>query len=237
MAEKRVKIASLNLWQFNDWEQRVRDIIDLVKKVDPDILLTQETQIDPNFDDRNQIEILNEKLCYPYFLFQPAEVRTQKKGVKLPFPVSHGLGVLSKFPLEFEVLRLTRASDDKENRIILVCSANIEGLYMNFANVHFSNSNLWAEDHFKETLAVLDERNIQPILVGDFNIYNIEKYKDIYGDKYISSSEKFEYISYPDDGASLDYFLIPKNCEFLNFKCQNEYVSDHRMIVAEILLK
>ena len=73
--------------------------------------------------------------------------------------------------------------------------------------------------------------------MGDFNIYTIAKYKETYGNQYVSSSELYNYASYPNDKASLDYILLPKQYEFKSFNCQPEYVSDHRMIVAEIKSK
>jgi hypothetical protein len=71
-------------------------------------------------------------------------------------------------------------------------------------------------------------------MAGDFNIYDIAKYKELYTDKYVSSSEEYAYVSYPDDKASLDYILLPKRYKFENFTCRPEYVSDHKMLVAKI---
>ena len=230
-------IASLNLWCFSEWDTRLPAIVKLLKEINPDILFTQETQRNIAIDPRNQIEIINAELGYPYHIFAPADIKTTRKDVTYKFPVEHGLGVLSKWPVITETIQLKKSEDDKEKRIILTCEIDMGGVKHLLANLHFSNSDMWAENHFKETLKILNQKNITPILVGDFNIYNIVKYKDLYDSQYISSSELYHYVSYPNDNASLDYILLPQQYEFEDFSCRSEYVSDHRMIVAKVKTK
>lgn len=235
-APKSLVVASLNLWCFYDWEKRFPAIIKLLKEVNPDILVTQETQRNLSIDTRSSIEMINAELGYPHMIFAPADIKLQQKGVIFEHPVEHGLGALSKWPLTHEFIPLTKAIDDKEKRGVLECEIDVLGKKHSIMNVHFSNSDERAENHFKETLRTAAERGNNSILSGDFNIFNIEKYKALYGDQYVSSSESYAYVSYPDDQASFDYILIPKNYSFENFECREEYVSDHRMIVAKIKL-
>jgi len=229
-----IKLVSLNLWRFHDWEKRFPEIIRVIKEIDPDVIFTQETQRDISIDSRNQIEILNAELAYPYTAYEIADIKLTRKGVPLKNPVDHGLGVLSKLPFSSEAIELTKAADDKEKRIVLACKIMIGENPLFIANVHFSNSDRWAENHFKETLSLLKEKGIASVLAGDFNIFNIAQYKDAYGKDYAASSDQFEYISYPEDNASLDYILLPRNCSFKSFECRQEYLSDHRMLSAEI---
>ena len=230
-------LASLNLWCFYDWGIRLPVIVKLLKKVQPDILFTQETQRNIATDPRSQIEIINAELGYPYFIFAPADIKLKQKGEVYEFLVEHGLGILSKWPITTETIQLVKAQDDKEKRITLLCMVDINNTKHTLLNLHFSNSNIWAENHFKETLQILNQKNLNPIWAGDFNIYDIVKYKDLYGDRYTSSSEQYDYISYPNDNAPLDYVLLPRRYEFENFECYPEYISDHRIIVARIKAK
>jgi len=232
--KKEISLATLNLWRFYEWETRLPAIVALIKKIDPDIIFLQEAQRNLSIDERNQVEILNAELGYPYSAFAIADMKLHRKGVPFEFPVEHGLGVLSKFPFASEIIPLTKAADDREKRIALKCDMQAGENRLAFTNVHFSNSDSWAENHFKELLRILKEKGTSTVLAGDFNIFNIAKYREAYGSDYTSSSEQFQYISYPEDGDSLDYVLIPKGCSFKHFECRQECVSDHRMLVARI---
>ena len=79
-------------------------------------------------------------------------------------------------------------------------------------------------------------RGLASVLIGDFNIFNMSKYRGLYDGAYKASNDKYEYISYPKDNDSLDYVLIPLSYEFESFICRDEYVSDHRMVVTKIKL-
>lgn len=227
-------LASLNLWRFHEWDIRLPLIVQLLKEVQPDILFTQETQRDVAIDPRSQIEMINTALGYPYCIFLPSDTKSRQKDNGRQLPIEHGLGILSKWPLAVETITLTRAPDDKERRIVALCEVRISGEKYMMANLHFSNSDAWAEDHLKETLRIMDNRHVVPILTGDFNIYDMARYKAIYGERYVSSDEYCQYVSYPNDNASLDYVLLPKRYHFEDFECRAEPLSDHRMIIARI---
>lgn len=231
-----IVLASLNLWCFYDWENRLPSIIKLLKEVKPDILFTQETQRNTAIDPRSQIEIINAELGYPYSVFAPADIKHQQKDKTYEYPVEHGLGILSQWPIKTEIIPLTKAEGDKEKRILLKCDAMINNQTYPMINVHFSNSDAWAESHFIETMKILQQENSKPILAGDFNIFDITKYKKLYGESHISSSEGCDYVSYPKDKTSFDYVLLPRTHQLESFVCRDEYVSDHRMIVAKIKL-
>lgn len=233
---KSITLVSLNLWRFYDWENRFPSIIKLLKEINPDIIFTQETQLDPAIDQGNQIKIINSELDFPHTNFTVADIKTVRKGVPLKYPVYHGLGIISRFPFETEIIPLTKAGDDKEKRIVLKCDMDIDGKIHTLSNLHFSNSDKWSEDHFRETISIFKERNIKSLLAGDFNISNISKFKDLYAKDYISSSDFCDYISYPNDNVSYDYVLLPEKYEFEEFHCKEENVSDHKMIVAKIKL-
>jgi endonuclease/exonuclease/phosphatase family metal-dependent hydrolase len=230
--KKTIKIASLNLWRFNEWDRRLPLIIDTIKKLDPDILFLQEVQKDIRYSEKNQLEILNDSLDYPYSAFTIADIKTTRKGIPLPFPVDHGLAVLSKFEFVSEKVLLNKSLGDKEQRILQINNFNIEGHMYVFANIHFSNSDEWAEKHFKESLSLLKGKNTG--IIGDFNIKNIGKYSELYKDSYISSSDIYDYISYPKDCLSYDYMLMPKGYVFQSFECLETSISDHRMIIATV---
>lgn len=232
-----IKILSLNLWGFNDWEHRLPEIINNIKKEDPDIVCIQEAQKDVSKFLEDQISIINKDLRFPNAKFEVATIKTTKNGIPLENPFEHGLGVLSKFPTETEVVKLKREAVDTEDRIILRIKITLKEKAYVIYNVHFSNQDKLAELHFKETLEIARKRDEVPIIVGDFNVKNLSQYKDTYDSFYKNSADVFSYISYPKDNLSYDYFLIPNKYDFLDFKCLDNYLSDHRAIKAEIDLK
>jgi endonuclease/exonuclease/phosphatase family metal-dependent hydrolase len=234
---KPISLASLNLHHFENWKERFPKILELITITSPDIIFTQETQRNPQFDTRNQIEILNETLQYSYSLFSQAEIRTKQKGKDLPFPVEHGLGVMSKYPIkEVVVHTLEREVDDKEKRIAVTYTFSINAEDFTVTNIHFANKDNWALSQFKQVLQLV--KGVGHI-IGDFNIhgYNFEKYTELYGKDYVSSYDYKKYISFPTEQTTFDYALISAPHIIRNVTCRDEEVSDHRMLVVEILKK
>lgn len=234
---KSISIASLNLHHFVNWQERYTKIVTLFKENNPDIILTQETQLDPQFENRNQIELLNDHLLYPYINFSPAETRTRQKGEELKFPIEHGLGILSKYPINnVEILHLKQEDESKENRIAVTYSIRIDNEDYRITNVHFTNNDDGSLMQFKQ---VIDVSTPETILTGDFNIhgFNFEKNRSVYEPKYISSYDFKKYISFPEENATFDYVLIPNTFQFRNVTSMEEIVSDHRMLLVEIVKK
>jgi endonuclease/exonuclease/phosphatase family metal-dependent hydrolase len=234
MEKRTIKIVSLNLWRFNDWDKRFPSIVSLLKNIDPDIILTQETQRDISFSDKNQLELLNEALQLPYSFYGLADIRTTRKGIPLPHPIENGLGMLSKFPFTSEIIPLEKKDEAKEKRILLKNDISIDGKVVTITNIHFTNTDEAAEADLKETLNIYKNRQIKGILAGDFNIKNLSQFKEIYDSEFISSADLFQYISYPEDHVSYDYILIPKEYSFVEFECSKEIVSDHCLLLSKI---
>ncbi len=232
MSKNTLVIASLNLWGYNKWEERFPRIIETIKEASPDIIFFQEVQRNPLFSDLNQLEIINEQLAYPYSFFGEACIKKTHKGNILPYPVNHGLGILSKFPCTSEIIKLTQGV--KEPRIIL--KNTLDTIFGTFTatNVHFENNDEWSEKHLVETLEMLKSVNPASIIVGDFNIKHLEKYSRYYSEKYTASCDVVKYISYPEDNLSYDYVLLPKQYTYQKFDCLQKDISDHCMIVTHV---
>lgn len=214
-------------------------ILTLLQEVNPDIVLTQETQLDPRFGPLNQVELLNAKLSVPYehILFSKAETRLIQKKVELPFPVDHGLGIMSRYPIKnIFVTNLFQSEGDKEKRIAVACTVIVDNKEHTFVNVHFSNRDDWALAQYKQVLEVVSKESI---IMGDFNIHaiNFEGMKDLYQHHFVSSYDYVRYVSFPSEGDTFDYALIPKKYSLKRVVCRDEEVSDHRMLLVEIAEK
>lgn len=231
---KSFSVATLNLHHFTSWEERFPKIVELFKDTNPDIIFTQETQLDRRFSENNQVDLLNTKLDYPYTLFSVAEVRTHQKGKELSVPVEHGLGILSKYPIkEVEVHKLSQEKEDKEKRIAVTYTVSIEGEDFSITNIHFANKDNLAYLHLQE---VIEFTKPQTSIIGDFNIhaFNLEKYRDLYNPQWVSSYDYLKYISFPSEAATFDYALVSRFFSVEDVSCREENVSDHKMLVVTI---
>lgn len=214
-------------------------ILTLLQVVSPDIVLIQETQLDPRFGPLNQMELLNAKLSVPYehVLFSKSETRLIQKKIELPFPVEHGLGIMSRYPIKnILVTGLSQMEGDKEKRIVVTYTVLIDNKEHTFINVHFSNRDDWALAHFKQVLEIASKESI---IMGDFNIraVHFEDMKELYQHRYISSYDYAKYTSFPSEGDTFDYALIPKRYLLKRVVCREEEVSDHRMLLVEMVEK
>ncbi|HEX6258319.1 MAG TPA: endonuclease/exonuclease/phosphatase family protein, partial [Candidatus Saccharimonadales bacterium] len=113
----QLKIISLNLAGFKDWEPRKQKIIDFIDKENPDILLLQEVKFDPSISAFSQSILLNQLLRKPFQFTQTTVSKFYQPSVGEAY--REGLAILSKFPIkDSEALVLVKQADDKHPRII-----------------------------------------------------------------------------------------------------------------------
>jgi len=239
-----MKILSLNLWRYYDWDNRFKNIVNNILKKDPDIIFLQEVQLDKEKSSFSQVEILKERLSdYKYSIFSTIIIKTHQKGKELKKPVQHGMAILSKHPIinSFNYF-LKLSEDEKENRSILCFDIEKNGKIEKMANIHFGNRENWAKLQMKEFINFLDLRNEKRIMVGDFNLFNMREYKNIFKGyklsydfkKYLSFQEAYENGKKIKKDGTLDYALIPDNYEFKKVDILEEYLSDHNALYTEI---
>ena len=143
--------------------------------------------------------------------------------------------VLSKFQIiKIEKERLRKHKDDRYICGNLYVKLNVNGKKVNLVNVHFSNSNYFSLLHLLETLRQIEMKKINPIIVGDFNIYESDTLYELTKDDYVSSMKYKKYMSYPIRKWTLDYFLIPKKYKFTSLECIGKGLSDHKALIAEV---
>jgi endonuclease/exonuclease/phosphatase family metal-dependent hydrolase len=88
----------------------------------------------------------------------------------------------------------------------------------------------------------LDLRKEKRIMVGDFNLFKMSEYEDIFKGynlsynfkKYQSFKEGYENGKMIKKDGTLDYMLIPNNYEFKLLEALEEYLSDHNALYAEV---
>lgn len=219
-----LKIISLNLAGFKDWELREQRIVDYIAGENPDVILLQEVKYDARKSAYGQSMVLNRLLPTPF----PFSQTTISKF----YQPSHGdayregLAVLSKFPIvSSEVLVLTKQPDDKHTRIVQNIDIEVDGQMVLLSNIHLSN-NAYSVDQLAELMTLLKSRNEKRIIAGDFNVFHLEDVRDIYAEDYTASVEFKKYVSFPSEDRTLDYVLTPKETSFVSLDTQ-EGLSDH----------
>lgn len=227
-----MRITTLNLQAFNNWDDRETAIVEYLQLVEADVVLFQEVVYLPTISPHNQVQLINQVLRYPYMhsaitRLQPSpEYKTYREG----------LATLSNYPiLQSDSIVLKQAPGDEHNRIVQLLDILVGDRVLKIANVHFSLSDTvdYATAHLKETIEILSARGEERIIPGDFNISHLEALGDIWKDRYRSSTEK-EYISFPEMNKRIDYFLIPRSDSFLDISVSSDELSDHRAVTADI---
>lgn len=243
-----VKILSLNLCNYHNFEKRKLRLVSFINDLQPNIVLLQEVRDDLKFNigGENQAYYLNKYLKYPFSSFiQTMDVNKVKNLEDEPKCIE-GLAALSKFRLVKVVKKeLKKQPEDKFTRAIMHLKILADSR-MDIFNVHFSPGNKFSELHLKETLKFAEENKIKPIIIGDFNIPDPSIISSIAKD-YTISTEIMQYMSYLPRNkikrdevyntkpSTLDYILIPKKYTFKNFECIDKDLSDHNALFAEIV--
>lgn len=234
---KSLKILNLNLWNYNNWGERKPKIIGFIRKHNPDIVVLQEIRDDVRFNKKgeNQAKQLTKELGYPYYSFYAVSDKRKERPEQYNKYCIEGTAIISKFPiLKTKKSMLKKHPTDRYSCGNLYAQLKIKNKKVDLLGVHFSNSELTSLLHLIETLKKLGDEKINPIIVGDFNMFDFELLKDLTKENFISSRSFKKYISYPARRWALDYILIPRQFKFKSFECTGEGLSDHKALVAEI---
>lgn len=230
-----ISIFTLNLWRYYDFDSRKPKIIKFLKKNDPDIIFLQEVQINQEFSPLSQVELIKKFLPnYKYSIHSTIYLKHFERGKRLKVPVQHGMAILSKYPIlnSFEYF-LAQENNESEPRSILCFDVDIKEKSYYFANIHFTNKEQTAKNELVEFLKFIHSRGEKRILAGDFNLFDLPKYSDIYVGYRLSYNFK-NYLSYPNDNGCLDYVLMPDNFEFKDLELSGPGLSDHKGVFVKI---
>jgi endonuclease/exonuclease/phosphatase family metal-dependent hydrolase len=224
-----MKVTSLNLAGYKNWNDREANIVSFLDHTDSDIVFLQEVKYDPTYSSHTQSHYLNSLLRAPYTYTQSTVSRIFETAGK---ESREGLAVLSKFPItDVEVIVLAKRPDDKHTRIIQKIQVQINSETRTFTNIHFSNND-YSDEQLEETLQILKNTNTESVVLGDFNIFDITTVADLYADDYTASTEFTDYVSFPSENATFDYVLLPKTYTFTSLRV-GENLSDHNALVFE----
>lgn len=229
---------TLNLWCYFDWNNRKDAIVSLISKESPDVIAFQEAQTNHSFSPLPQSDTIANMCGYTYRVFAPTYKRDGQidKDGGMTQETSFGLALLSKYPiLSSETYFLRQHPSHDEACSVLFVTLNVNGEQVDICNVHFGNSDLFSDLHLNELMDVCEERSLQPIILGDFNHFNLAVYKENRLKDYVLSTDLLNYTSIPKNNGTLDYIIAPKESYSISeVICPNDYVSDHRAVFATV---
>lgn len=226
-----MRITSLNLRGFFDWEQRSPRVIDFLRRTDPDVILFQEVVYLPDESPFSPVELLNRSLRYPYR--HSAITRLQASPTYGVY--REGLAALSRLPITTtEALVLRHEDHDPHQRIVQFLDVQDGPVTHRLADVHLSVQDGFALHHLQELLAILASRGEQRIIGGDFNINHLEQHRALWRDDYVLTSEIEQYISYPHSRQANDYFLVPRAYAIDDMQLSTGDLSDHRALTVDL---
>ena len=228
-----MKVTSLNLAGYKNWTDRKATIVSYLETTASDIVFLQEVKFNIEYSPYTQSRYLNSMLSTPYPHSQTSVSRIFESGGN---ESREGLAVLSKYPIvDSEIIVLKKRADDKHTRIIQKVSVLAGGQTVNFTNVHFSNND-YSDEQLEETLKITKSRNETSVILGDFNIFDIQTVSDLYSSDYRASTDFFQYISFPSENVTLDYVLVPRDYGFTSLSI-GENLSDHNALTFELSVR
>lgn len=236
-----LKMATLNIWCYFDWKNRKENLASLLHDQSPDFIALQEAQTNHAFSHWPQSDFVANACGLKYRVFAPTYKRDgqiDKKG-NYTQETSFGLAFLSRYPIiSSETYFLKQHPDHDEACSVLFVTVEKDGAEVEFCNVHFGNSDLFSDLHLKELMELCGNRGVTPIMVGDFNNFYLGAYKTTQLKGYSISTDVTKYISMPKDKGTLDYIATPTSDYLIkDVVCPEDYVSDHRIVFANIEAK
>ena len=216
-----LKILSSNLKGISEKDKGFKELVALITKLKPDIILFQEIRTKSNKS--KILSLLQKKFSFLqseyiiYFDFS----KDYGKGILQLIQEFEGLGILSKYKFDSEKINLPIIKGlDRWPRILIKYKFN-----------NFSICNLHLSKYDKSRELEIKKIPKADIYAGDFNMEPYEINKFFPKDKISYNLSK--YISYPSKNLTLDYFVL-KKWEFVRFKCIPTKFSDHSALFAEI---
>jgi endonuclease/exonuclease/phosphatase family metal-dependent hydrolase len=247
MAEnKNLKIVTLNVWRYFDWEKRKDKVINFLKKQKADIVFLQEVAYDERLKDKwpNQVEEINEALKYKSSFY--GKLRDMKNWFQdsIDWKMHYGLGVLTKYPItKKKLVILPHVEWDKNFGFLHIEMKTPQGK-IDIINVHLENTDKGSKEQLKYILNWCEKRKIKPIIAGDFNMRVTENMKLAKNNYHISYFIKPYKSFMPAKHTTtkipitIDYILAHKNkFDLSNIKCVKNKISDHYPLLAEVIFR
>lgn len=223
------RIVTLNVAGRKDIGSRIDKITHFLDTENADIVCLQEI----TFNNTESLAYkINSKLQNPYDFVQADLAETYVRNGERQ---TDGLAILSRNRFnKAKTITLTKVPDDENGRpdfhkriaqlVVIEDGTKI-------VNTHLASNNN-SHLQFKELLETIPD---EYIITGDFNLPKPKMLnsKNFWGEKYTCSIELKDYLSFPKENQTFDYFLVPKTIKLTDIRIIKG-LSDHNAIACEI---
>ncbi|WP_425446113.1 endonuclease/exonuclease/phosphatase family protein [Dethiothermospora halolimnae] len=229
---KVVKVMTYNIHHGKDRYGRytLDNIIEFIKKEDPDILGLQE--VDKNMlrsGFKDQAKKIANSLSM-YYAFGSNEKFLYGK---------YGNAVLSKYPIiKWDNIKM----DGKENRGLLIAEILLDKTKLNFLVTHLGTNSWERDSQFKVLNSYLKLYENNTILIGDLNEVdynnNILDLEKSINDVANTVDNRYSHtITMEKHKKRIDYIFADKNYEILDYKVKEVDYSDHYPVISYIKIR
>ncbi|HVY01146.1 MAG TPA: endonuclease/exonuclease/phosphatase family protein [Candidatus Nanoarchaeia archaeon] len=241
-----MKILTLNVWRYYEWDKRKEELIRFLNEQKADLILLQEVALDSRQTGnwKNQADEINKDLKYIGCSYEKMEKMQKWHGKPIDWDMWYGFGILSKWKIKSqEIILLNGVEKDKKFGFMHAKIACPDG-DIDVINVHFENTTKGAKEHLRQTLEWCKERNMHPIIAGDFNMKVTEDVIELAQNEYYISYLITKYFSFMPTEFShdkvpitLDYIIANKKKFIMDkVECAKTASSDHKPVIATIKL-
>ncbi len=246
-----LRVATLNLAHgrkdsFNQlfvledtFKENLDDVADVLTKQRPHIVALQEADAESRWSGSfDHVEYLASAAGYPWGVHE-------KNAENWLF--SFGTAVLSVLPLTETIKHTFESSPPTLDKGFVLAQIDLpygdgkKSRKLDILSVHLDFSRQSVRDQqIKEMIDVLSVRMNPTIIMGDFNsewLAEVSVIKELATKTRFTAyrSESADYNTYKD--KRLDWILITKDMEFINYQVLADALSDHAMVVADIRFK
>ena len=146
-----IKVLTINIWRYFDWNKRKEKLLDFLKKQGADIVFLQEVAYDERLKDKweNQLEEINEVVGYRNTFY--GKLRDMLKWHQEPinWKMHYGLALLTNYPItKKELVILPHIELDKNFGFLHVEIKTPKGK-IDLIDVHLENTDTGSKEQLK----------------------------------------------------------------------------------------
>lgn len=230
-AQEPVRVLQYNVKNCDNGK-KIEEIASEIQREAPQIVCLQEVDWGAKRSDRQEIvKQLAECLSMNY-LFIPS----------IPFEGGlYGIAILSVYPLKNSTRISLSVQKGEEARVLAMATVEINGKTVEILNTHLSFESTESRQNQFAVLRENTEAAERFILCGDFNVENYSEF-DALGAVQTVNNVATNYRTYVPTAEETDLFLgldnivVSADMQIQNSRMVNTTVSDHNMLVADIIL-
>lgn len=230
-AQESVRVLQYNVKNCDNGK-KIEEIASEIQREAPQIVCLQEVDWGAKRSDRQEIAKQLAECLSMNYLFIPS----------IPFDGGlYGIAILSVYPLKNSTRIPLSVQKGEEARVLAKATVDINGKTVEILNTHLSFESTESRQNQFAVLRENTEAAERFILCGDFNVENYSEF-DALGTVQTVNNATTNYRTYVPTAEETDLFLgldnivVSADMQIQNSRMVNTTVSDHNMLVADIIL-